>query len=546
MKAQSALEIANTQGRFMYFYNNKQYDRIVDELFSSASDACVKFHDEKVNAYGKTAIRAAFEGISKQFGESKVLHMINSPIIQVSERNLSAQATWTTLSFVLKGSREEREAEPVVTRFDLDYVKEKGHWKILHLEWYMFLSLNPWKCPAGDDSDWINRQIQPLLPVPEETGSTRSEDWWAIVKLQNRYTHDRRKDMDRYFSKAEDASFYLPVYLDGPATGYKSICQALNRLDQMEEDNEKLYLSTLLLTNPVVEVDPDGVHARGAWLGMNIGIKGPAFGEEPPYPVEVYFLYLDQKFVKEDGIWKFHTFNAQKLFGAPVWHFDPASTAGLIAHDRRWHYPPVATRAGTPEDYLEIENIQGWWVNTLKSARPSEFVDRLVAVKSEGVEYHTHDPFMEADDSGLRRKANNVVGAKGVENYREQARLIEAIKQQQPHHPSCHTTTTPLIEVDEDGEHATAFWFDFGWTMFAEGFDLPPEEWHANPCFARYAQQYIKDQNGKWKIWKFSWYPLFRFNSMWPFKPEAVRGWAGSETAEPWPMPFERYVNEDL
>ena len=549
MKSKAALEIANTQGRFMYYYNNGQYDKIVDELFSKDPDVSIKLHDEKFFARGRDKIGEAFVILEQKNNQETVpqkdLHMINTPIIKVSERELTAQATWTTLSFVLK-RQEKSTAEPFVTRFDLDYVKEDGRWKILHMEWYIYLSLNPWEVSSVEIGDWIDGDFRDELYVPTYQGNSASQDWWDIIRLQNRFTHARRRKAALRFAKNAEAYFYIPDLMNAPAVGYDQVCQALDALDKLEIQNEKLYLNTFLFTNPVIEVSTDGQSAEGVWLGMNIGIRGPAFGCEPPYPVVANFLYLDQKFVKEDGVWKYQQFDAKVLFRAPVWDFDPASTAGLIAHDRAWHYPPEATGFGTPEDFLEIENNQGFWVNTLKSARPNEFVDRLVAYKDPGVEYHTHDPFMEAHDFELAKKANNVVGAMGIENYRIQARLIEDIKAPQPHHPSCHTTTTPLIEVHEDGEHATAFWFDFGWTLFAEGFNLPPEEWHANPCFARYAQQYAKDHRGQWKIQKFSWYPMFRFKTMWPFKPDNLRGWAGSETNEPWPMPFERYINEDL
>lgn len=555
MKSKAALEIANTQGRFTFYYNNGQYDEIVSELFASQPEISLRLHDEKILARGADQIRKALSSLmqedSQDHSAQKYFHMINSPIIKVSERELSAQATWTTLSFILKKELSAdgcaKKAEPVVTRFDADYVNENGCWRILNLEWYVFLSLNPWECPTCGVTDWVDRDFKDKFHIPPYLGNTTPEDWWAIIELQNRYAHSCRQNAEEQFSTADDASLYLPMYMDAPAVGHDAIRAVFARLKEMEAANERLYLSILLSTNPVIEVSEDGLHAEGVWFGLNYGIQGPAFGnQEAPYPVRTQFVVLNQKFVKEDGIWKFHTFDMEVLFFAPTWHFDPANTAGLIGHDRVWQYPPAHTDVGTPEDFLEIENIQGQWVYALKSAKNGEVVDKLVAYDDPDIAYHTNDPFMEATTYSMQRVANNVVGAKGIDGFRIKSRELEDIKNAQPHHPSCHTTTTPLIVVHEDGSHATAYWFDFGWTMFAEGFGLPPEQWHANPCFARYAQEYAKDAKGKWKIQKLNYFPLFRLNTMWTFKEENIRGWAGSNTKEPWPLAFERYINEDL
>ena len=290
----------------------------------------------------------------------------------------------------------------------------------------------------------------------------------------------------------------------------------------------------------------DGNHAQGAWLGISIGIKGPAFGYDTICVVSVRFLIFNQEFVREDGVWKFYKFNAKTLFEAPEWQFDPATNAGLISHNRCWHYPPDPTSNGTASDFQEIENIQGYWVHTLKCNKSGELVEQVVAFENPEVEYHTHDPFMEAKSFTLERTNNPVVGAIGIENFRIKARELDTMFSEQGHHVGSHITTTPYIEVHEDGVHATAFFLDFGWTLLAEAFHLPPEKWAANPSLGRYAQEMVKDSNGQWRILKFNFYPVFRLMSMWPFKDEKIRGWAGSGSGDSWPKPFESYVNDNL
>ena len=556
MKADAVVRIANAQGRFTIYYNNGEYDRIVDELFAKNPDVSINLRDAKLFGRGVEQIRNVLKEIAKRKADApykhKELHMINSPIVRVSSKEKTAQAIWATMSYIIKPNESASDdtiiAEPLTTRMDVDFINEDGEWRIQNLDWYIYTSLNPWECPKGELSNWANNDSA-RLSVPAYSDKTCAKDWQEIQRLQSGYSQARRRNAKALFAKRPDTSFYLPGLTDKVVTGYDDVCALLDSFEALEEKNAKLYLNTLLTMNPVIEIGADGVSAEGSWLGISISILGPAYGnsDEKPCPVAIRFLEFKQSFVKEDGIWKYLRFRVDTLFCTPEWIFDPAVKAGLISHDRRWQYPPEYVGAGTPDDVYEIENVQGYWVHTLKIvAGQGEIVNQVVAFEDPGVEYHTHDPFMEAHDFNMERTNNNVVGAIGIDNYRIKAQELDTMMRDQGHHASSHITTTPYIVVHEDGIHATAYFLDFGWTLRAEAFGLPPEKWDANPGFARYAQEMVKTVDGRWRILKFSWFPIFRFQSAWPFKDENIRGWAGSKSPDNWPKPFEKYVNDCL
>jgi hypothetical protein len=127
-----------------------------------------------------------------------------------------------------------------------------------------------------------------------------------------------------------------------------------------------------------------------------------------------------------------------------------------------------------------------------------------------------------------------------------------------------HEMDTEVIEVAADGKTAKGAWISPGHETYVDG-QVPgrPEETgdgkaHAEWCWGKYAVDFIKDDDGQWKIWHMRLYPLFKCEygtswvdaeqpsaeefaftqaeknvSMWTYSPDEV--YPANEPAIPWP-----------
>ena len=131
-----------------------------------------------------------------------------------------------------------------------------------------------------------------------------------------------------------------------------------------------------------------------------------------------------------------------------------------------------------------------------------------------------------------------------------------------------HEMDTEVIEVAEDGKTAKGAWLSPGHETYVDGQvpGMKKEEGsgqaHAEWCWGKYAVDFIKDDNGEWKIWHMRLYPLFkceygeswvdtkqpepedytfmssqRSTSWWSYSPTEV--YPANEPAIPWP--YEKF-----
>ena len=127
-----------------------------------------------------------------------------------------------------------------------------------------------------------------------------------------------------------------------------------------------------------------------------------------------------------------------------------------------------------------------------------------------------------------------------------------------------HEMDTEVIEVAADGKTAKGAWISPGHETYVDG-QVPGLEKeassgkaHAEWCWGKYAVDFIKDDDGQWKIWHMRLYPLFkceygdswvdtkqpttddytftsseRSTSWWSYSPTEV--YPANEPAIPWP-----------
>lgn len=123
-------EIQKVQAKYAHMLFTQRYDRIVDEVYAHKSpEVSVEFSDSGVyrGLESITRLYAAFEQ-TRQIPGFFIMHTMSNPYIEVAADGLSARSHW--MSPGATGSNTN--AGWVWGPYYVDYVKEDGHWRILH------------------------------------------------------------------------------------------------------------------------------------------------------------------------------------------------------------------------------------------------------------------------------------------------------------------------------------------------------------------------------------------------------------------------------
>jgi SnoaL-like domain len=143
-----AREIANLQGRYIYYLQAHQYERIV-EMFACKEEVSVEM-DNLGKFIGRDKVRDVFLKVLQPLYTMKGamgLHMLTTPVIEVHPDGRRAWGMWHTLGcntqpdFV--GEDTEMTADPVLIamwqqgKYFVDFVKEDGEWKWKDFRWYV-------------------------------------------------------------------------------------------------------------------------------------------------------------------------------------------------------------------------------------------------------------------------------------------------------------------------------------------------------------------------------------------------------------------------
>jgi hypothetical protein len=165
----AAQEIANLQGRYIYYLQAHQYDLIVD-LFARREQVSVEM-DNLGKFIGREKVLDVFLKVLKPLYTMKGamgLHLLTTPVVEVSPDGRRAWGMWHTLGcntqpdFVAKDT--EVTADPVLIamwqqgKYFIDFVKEDGEWKWKDFRWYV-----NFRTPF--DQGWVKRPITGNLSV---------------------------------------------------------------------------------------------------------------------------------------------------------------------------------------------------------------------------------------------------------------------------------------------------------------------------------------------------------------------------------------------
>jgi hypothetical protein len=173
-----------------------------------------------------------------------------------------------------------------------------------------------------------------VLKLKEE--SARTKDYLEIWKLQSLYSHlyyiGQRSKVPALFAQ-KTPGVNMEIEDSGVYEGIESITRFWNTVFADSKARSPGLLAIHMTVNPVIEINKDGTRAKGVWHSHGycsfVGVGNAR-----------QFLCLgkyDMEYVKEDGEWKFFSFNYRMAFMCP--------------YEKGWIDEPVgASIAGSPEN----------------------------------------------------------------------------------------------------------------------------------------------------------------------------------------------------
>jgi hypothetical protein len=165
-------EIANLQGRYMYYLEAHRYDDVL-ALFSRDAGVNVEIGEGGVYV-GPAKVEALFRQVLRPFFTlpgMMPLHMLTTPVIEVDSAAGQGHGMWQTIgcnSFPEEGGLRAVWQQGT---YDNLYIREEGAWRILRMRW-----IANFRTPF--DRGWVEEPLYRLAPL----------DW-------SRFPEDARPDL---------------------------------------------------------------------------------------------------------------------------------------------------------------------------------------------------------------------------------------------------------------------------------------------------------------------------------------------------------------
>jgi hypothetical protein len=151
-------------------------------------------------------------------------------------------------------------------------------------------------------------------------------------------------------------------------------------------------------------------------------------------------------------------------------------------------------------DYWEISNLHGRYNHLLLGHYWDEIVDTMFCTKTPGVKAEIAESGVYHGIEGVRKVFVEVLGK--LYNYKGNLAL--------------HELTTPVIEIEEDGQTARGMWYTWGANTFYDPKKGSVPIWQS----LRY-NHIFKKEDGRWKWWDYRAHLIIRsrFENGWIKEP---------------------------
>jgi hypothetical protein len=158
-------------------------------------------------------------------------------------------------------------------------------------------------------------------------------------------------------------------------------------------------------------------------------------------------------------------------------------------------------------DYQEIQNVMSRHEYYHSAGMHKEEIDELWAHKTPGVSFEAGDVGKTEGIEEVERAYVEGNKLRGKQQLKEIRKLFPEIEDKEENefigNTFVHTTTTPVIEVAEDGKTAKGVWLSPGYATTVRGGKL-----QAFWFWERYGVDFV-EEDGKWKIWHLRVYTDF-------------------------------------
>lgn len=176
--------------------------------------------------------------------------------------------------------------------------------------------------------------------------------------------------------------------------------------------------------------------------------------DETNYLLEYIYSRIDCKFVQEDGMWRFLELDWWDVGSFMPWKYDPSKDEGLWKPLSELPLPPAFGGRTTVHDFYAIQNVLTRYVHNNRK-------------------YAMEDAFADRDDISLRMTPLTLQPVRGrAAVAAELKRLDELEKKNIGKYIFVPASSSPVIEVSEDGEHADAQWMASCYSFWGEAFGI--------------------------------------------------------------------------
>ena len=158
-----AQEIANLQGRYMYYLEAHRYHDVLALFALNDPAASVEIGEGGVYI-GRAKVEAMFLHVLKPFFTMPgmmPLHMLTTPVIEVEPGGMRAHGMWQTIGCNSFPSESGLKAVWQQGTYDNLYAREDGRWRILRMRWLANFR-------TSFDKGWVAEPLYHLAPLDQD------------------------------------------------------------------------------------------------------------------------------------------------------------------------------------------------------------------------------------------------------------------------------------------------------------------------------------------------------------------------------------------
>ncbi len=550
--------LIDIQARFAEAYALGRLSEAVPELFKESEHVSVRLPWMEAPATDLPALQAAVrEHEALQISEPHIFH---TPHIELSEENAgggsdaaagtgrddsaasvtgtgrddsgdfngTAYVTWETYGYRI--DRTGANAVMITTRFAAAVEAAGDTVRFVSADWtqigeflpqdYLFAgtdhAADPGTIPVkADMADLENAADAGLTPGTGRLPAAK--DFFAIRNMTNILFANNWRDCARFFTETAEAD--ADDLTGRPLSGLAEVSAWLDSIGEYERSHNGWYRA-VMISGPGALYETEDGRVRGRWLTHSFEVsEHPVTGNEL---IRRRIFLMDNEYIRTEGQWKIQKLRLSPLFRLPELEgTNRLYQRMLFDKDSNWLCRQFDPDTGSEKVALAAENIFSFWPLCVHRAQLSDFFRNFI-------KNDVYTPVMSIRSQGPQTPART-----------GDAEILDKLVPMEagyvPGQITYHCATTPVIQLDKDGETVHASWIDHSLTNFG------PKEGQDHVDYMVFVTRYdhvFKKAGGKWCLVEFNWEPCLGL----PFykaPKDGGSGWAGRygrEELYPFPL----------